>query len=158
LFNARLNDALAKANGGDARALLCLDLDGFKDVNDRLGHAAGDALLKEIAGQLLKCVRKDDTAALSGTHLLAGFGEARIGVSIGIACGPEHAASADALMLLADKALYAAKHSGLGIPRLHDDHLAHFTAGIAARGLGKPERSRPRSGHGAASPGRHARQ
>jgi GGDEF domain-containing protein len=49
------------------------------------------------------------TSALSGTHLLAGFGEAQIGVSIGIACGPEHAASADALMLLADKALYAAQ-------------------------------------------------
>jgi diguanylate cyclase (GGDEF)-like protein len=138
LFSARLDDALAKANAGDACALLCLDLDGFKDVNDRLGHAAGDALLKEVAERLLECVRKDDTAArlggdefaivlpntsaaeavktaqrvtsaLSGTHLLAGFGEAQIGVSIGIACGPEHAASADALMLLADKALYAAQ-------------------------------------------------
>ena len=158
LFSVRLDDALAKANAGESCALLCLDLDGFKDVNDRLGHAAGDALLKEIAERLLKCVRKDDTAArlggdefaivlpntsaaeavktaqritsaLSGTHLLAGFGEAQIGVSIGIACGPEHAASADALMLLADKALYAAKHSGLGIPRLYDDHLEQFTAG-----------------------------
>ena len=72
------------------------------------------------------------TSALNGTHLLAGFGEARIGVSIGIACGPEHAASADALMLLADKSLYAAKHSGLGIPRLYDDQLQYFTAGSPA--------------------------
>jgi predicted signal transduction protein with EAL and GGDEF domain len=100
----------------------------------------------------LKCVRKDDTAArlggdefaivlpntsaaealmtaqrvtssLSGTHSLGAFGEARIGVSIGIACAPEHAAETDALMLLADKALYAAKHSGLGIPRVYDDDL-----------------------------------
>ena len=157
LFNARLDDALAKANAGEACALLCLDLDGFKDVNDRLGHAAGDALLKEVAERLLKCVRKDDTAArlggdefaivlphtsaaeavktaqrvtsaLSGSHLLGALGEARIGVSIGIACAPEHAATADALMLLADKALYAAKHSGLGIPRLYDDQLAHVAA------------------------------
>ncbi len=155
LFNARLDEALSRANSGNSCALLCLDLDGFKDVNDRLGHAAGDALLKEVAKRLLKCVRKDDTAArlggdefaivlpdtsagdavktaqrvtsaLSGLHLLAGFGEAQIGVSIGIACGPEHAASADALMLLADKALYAAKHSALGIPRLYDDDLEHF--------------------------------
>jgi diguanylate cyclase (GGDEF)-like protein len=158
LFNAHLDEALARANAGDACALLCLDLDGFKEVNDRLGHAAGDALLKEVAERLLKCVRKDDTAArlggdefaivlpntsaaeaiktaqrvtaaLSGTHLLGALGEAQIGVSIGIACGPEHATSADALMLLADKALYAAKHSGLGMPRLYDHQLEHFTAG-----------------------------
>ena len=157
LFNARLDDALAKANTGGTCALLCLDLDGFKDVNDRLGHAAGDALLKEVADRLLKWVRKDDTAArlggdefaivlpgtsaveavktaqrvtasLNGSYRLGGFGEARIGVSIGIACGPEHAATADALMLLADKALYAAKHSGLGVPRLYDGHIEHFKA------------------------------
>ena len=152
LFNARLDDALKQANADVPSALLCLDLDGFKDVNDRLGHAAGDALLQEVAKRLLKCVRKGDTAArlggdefaivlpntsaaealmtaqrvtssLSGTHSLGAFGEARIGVSIGIACAPEHAAETDALMLLADKALYAAKHSGLGIPRVYDDDL-----------------------------------
>lgn len=160
LFNARLDDALSRADTGNGCALLCLDLDGFKDVNDRLGHAAGDALLKEVAQRLLTCVRKDDTAArlggdefaivlpntsaaeavktaqrvtsaLGGSHMLAGFGEAQIGVSIGIACGPEHAASADALMLLADKALYAAKHSGLGVPRLYDADLEHGKAGSA---------------------------
>jgi diguanylate cyclase (GGDEF)-like protein len=158
LFNARLDDALKQANADVPSALLCLDLDGFKDVNDRLGHAAGDALLQEVAKRLLKCVRKGDTAArlggdefaivlpntsaaealktaqrvtssLSGTHSLGAFGEARIGVSIGIACAPEHAAETDALMLLADKALYAAKHSGLGIPRLYDDDLERPAAG-----------------------------
>ncbi len=157
LFNARLDEALARANAGEACALLCLDLDGFKDVNDRLGHAAGDVLLKEVADRLLKCVRKGDTAArlggdefaivlpdtsateavksaqriaaaLSGRHLLGAFGEAWIGVSIGIACAPGQANSADTLMLLADKALYAAKHSGLGIPRLYDDELVRSAA------------------------------
>jgi len=120
----------------------------------------------------LKCVRKDDTAArlggdefaivlpntsaaeaiktaqrvtaaLSGTHRLGELGEAQIGVSIGIACAPEHAASADALMVLADKALYAAKHSGLGIPRLYDDQLEHFTTAASPA-----ERSAGRKGRG----------
>jgi diguanylate cyclase (GGDEF)-like protein len=169
LFNAHLHAALKKANGGVSSALLCLDLDGFKDVNDRLGHAAGDALLQEVAMQLLKYVRMGDTAArlggdefaivlpntsaaeavktaqrvtsaLSGTHSLGTFGEARIGVSIGIACAPEHAEEADALMLLADKALYAAKHSGLGIPRLYDDELERPASGSS------PEASAHRKG------------
>jgi diguanylate cyclase (GGDEF)-like protein len=157
LFNARLEQAIAGANAAEPCALLCLDLDGFKDVNDRLGHAAGDALLREVAERLRKCVRKDDTAArlggdefaivlpntsaaeavrsaqrinaaLSGNHALGGFGDAWIGVSIGIACAPEQADNADALMLMADKALYAAKHSGLGIPRLYDEQLSQWAA------------------------------
>jgi diguanylate cyclase (GGDEF)-like protein len=158
LFNTRLDDAIGQANAGVAFALLCLDLDGFKDVNDRLGHAAGDILLREVAKRLLECIRADDTAArlggdefaivlpntsaaeaimiaqhvtaeLSGTHPLGAFGEAEIGVSIGIACAPEHADAADALLLLADKALYAAKYSGLGIPRLYDEELERLAAG-----------------------------
>ena len=158
LFNTRLDDAIGQANAGVAFALLCLDLDGFKDVNDRLGHAAGDILLREVAKRLLECIRTDDTAArlggdefaivlpntsaaeaimmaqrvtseLSGTHSLGAFGEADIGVSIGIACAPEHADAADALLLLADKALYAAKYSGLGIPRLYDEELERLATG-----------------------------
>jgi diguanylate cyclase (GGDEF)-like protein len=154
LFNNRL--AEAGVEHGNCCALLCLDLDGFKDINDQLGHAAGDLLLKQVAQRLLRGLRQGDTAArlggdefaivlpdtsaaeavrtaqrvtaaLSGSYLLNGFGDAEIGVSIGVACAPIHADSCDDLMMLADKALYAAKHSGLGIPRLYDAELEHLS-------------------------------
>ena len=155
LFNTRLAEAIGGAEQGSCCALLCLDLDGFKDINDQLGHAAGDLLLKDVAARLLRCLRRDDsaarlggdefaivlpntsaaeavrtaqrvTAALSGSYPLDGYGDAEIGVSIGVACAPMHADSCDDLMLLADKALYAAKHSGLGIPRLYANELEHL--------------------------------
>jgi diguanylate cyclase (GGDEF)-like protein len=156
LFNERLNEALATAREDSPRALLCLDLDGFKDVNDRFGHAAGDLLLKEVGRRILTDLRKGDTAArlggdefavllldvsaaeavataqritmtLSGNYLLDGFGEASVGVSIGIACTPAHANEPEAILSLADKALYAAKSAGLGVPRLFDHYLTHQT-------------------------------
>jgi diguanylate cyclase (GGDEF)-like protein len=156
LFNERLNEALATAHEESPCALLCLDLDGFKEVNDRFGHAAGDLLLKEVGRRLLSNLRKDDTAArlggdefavllrnvpaaeavataqritmaLSGRYLLDRFGEASVGVSIGIACAPAHANEPEAMLSLADKALYAAKSAGLGVPRLFDHYLANQT-------------------------------
>ncbi|MGI4794709.1 MAG: diguanylate cyclase domain-containing protein, partial [Janthinobacterium lividum] len=63
LFNERLNQALARDVGA---AILCLDLDRFKEVNDTLGHPAGDGLLKETAARLLRCVRAGDTVARLG--------------------------------------------------------------------------------------------
>lgn len=173
LFNTRLDAALKGTNDGLGCALLCLDLDGFKSVNDQLGHAAGDALLQEVAERLTRCVRKDDTAArlggdefaivlpnasaaealeiaeritaaLSGNYSLGVFGETQIGVSVGIACAPDHAGKADDLMLLADKALYATKHSGLGVPRLYGTELEH-TAIASPRTMrdGRKGRSTP---------------
>jgi diguanylate cyclase (GGDEF)-like protein len=156
LFNQRLQEELAAARDGRPCALLCLDLDGFKEVNDSLGHAAGDLLLKEVARRIASNLRKGDTAArlggdefaillqstsageavataqrvtmaLNGDYALEQHGDASVGVSIGIACAPSHADGPDTLLSLADKALYAAKSTGLGVPRLYDNQLEHAT-------------------------------
>jgi diguanylate cyclase (GGDEF)-like protein/PAS domain S-box-containing protein len=170
LFNERLDEVLAMARDDSPCALLCLDLDGFKEINDDLGHAAGDLLLKEVGRRLLANLRKGDTAArlggdefaillqsasaseavatahrvtvsLNGKYQLDQYGEANVGVSIGIACAPAHANEPEGLLSLADKALYAAKSAGLGIPRLYDDQLKS-EAKTAPSGLppGKPRR------------------
>jgi GGDEF domain-containing protein len=57
---------LAKCNGGQSLAVLCLDLDHFKSVNDTLGHPVGDLLLKSVAGRLKACISEDDTVARLG--------------------------------------------------------------------------------------------
>jgi diguanylate cyclase (GGDEF)-like protein len=170
LFNERLDEVLANAREDRPSALLCLDLDGFKEVNDGLGHAAGDLLLKEVGRRLLGNLRKGDTAArlggdefaillhsasaseavatahrvtiaLNGKYELDQYGEANVGVSIGIACAPAHANEPEGLLSLADKALYAAKSAGLGIPRLYDDHLKIETKTLSSPSpLGKKRR------------------
>src|ERR1700704_65799 len=152
LFNERLDEVLANAREDRPSAPLCLYLDGFKEVNDGLGHAAGDLLLKEVGRRLLGNLHKGDTAArlggdefaillhsasaseavatahrvtiaLNGKYELDQYGEANVGVSIGIACAPAHANEPEGLLSLADKALYAAKSAGLGVPRLFDHSL-----------------------------------
>ena len=141
LFGERLDAALQAAQDGQSCALICLDLDGFKLVNDRLGHAAGDMLLRQVGERLQAGLRQDDIAARLGgdefavllnkagaaqaqgtadrliaslrrTYDLGPYGPARVDVSIGIACAPDQAADSDALLSFADKALYASKHAG----------------------------------------------
>ncbi|MDE1180324.1 sensor domain-containing diguanylate cyclase [Paraburkholderia sp.] len=126
-------------------ALMYLDLDGFKNVNDTLGHYAGDEVLKSVAGRLAKTLRKDTTAAriggdelavameqatgqacialaeriiarLSASYTLSDGATARIGVSIGIAFATR-GESFESLLKRADEALYAAKAAGKGTYR-----------------------------------------
>jgi diguanylate cyclase (GGDEF)-like protein len=142
LFLDRLQQALAMARRQHTQfALMFLDLDRFKAINDTYGHQAGDAVLKEVAARLTRCVRGVDTVSRLGGDefvvLLAGIGGAdqaahvagavmaavakpvRVGgqeislsVSIGIAIGPADGADADTLIKHADIAMYHAKQSG----------------------------------------------
>jgi diguanylate cyclase (GGDEF)-like protein/PAS domain S-box-containing protein len=147
LLHDRLEQALAKAqrdNGG--LALLFIDLDGFKPINDTYGHLIGDLLLQGVSERLRQCVRESDTVArlggdefviLSlGTHdhkgaatiaqkvidtLTTPFSlngvEAKVGCSIGFSLYPRDGASSETLLSQADQAMYAAKNAGRGCYR-----------------------------------------
>ena len=158
LFEARLDQATAQPNSRGC-ALLCIDLDGFKPVNDLYGHAAGDALLRQMAGRLQEGLGDRDTAArLGGDEFVLLLDEAPastvldraqrlharltepydvgagqpvlIGAAIGIARAPQHACQAQALLEQADAAMYRAKR--LGHPCLWSDALASGPVRVAA--------------------------
>jgi diguanylate cyclase len=143
LFDDRLERALARTNRtGNGTAVMVIDLDGFKAVNDTYGHAAGDALLQAAALRLAAAVRECDTVARIGGDefgvVLSGIdiGGAResairmhesletgfpidaatvnLGASIGIALYSTHGLTADLLMKHADDAMYDAKRAGVG--------------------------------------------
>jgi diguanylate cyclase (GGDEF)-like protein/PAS domain S-box-containing protein len=142
LFNDRLNQAVAKAKrSGHRFAVLFLDLDGFKEVNDRFGHQKGDGILQQVAQRLKGCLRSSDTLARLGgdefslilediqdTHstaavpqkLLAALVEPfyldenkiTITASIGVSLYPDDGDSTELLLKKADAAMYQAKELG----------------------------------------------
>ncbi len=142
LFADRLHQAILRARrDATILAVLMVDLDGFKAVNDTYGHEAGDVALQIVGQRFLGCVREDDTLARIGgdefavllprspDHRAAARVADRmiaalappldrialpvvIGASIGIAVWPEHARSLDALLASADTAMYRAKRAG----------------------------------------------
>ncbi|UDL95766.1 EAL domain-containing protein [Lichenihabitans sp. PAMC28606] len=160
LFQQRLEEALAlSARTQAAVAIHYLDLDQFKAVNDTLGHAVGDALLKRVCQRLLSTVRQVDLVArLAGDEFaiiqtgVTGADEVvvlaervvdlmgmpfdidghrlTIGVSIGIALGPRDGSDPSTLLKNADTALYRAKEDGRGLFRFFE---ASMNSRIQAR-------------------------
>jgi diguanylate cyclase (GGDEF)-like protein/PAS domain S-box-containing protein len=156
LFREQLEGALCRVTRKARVAVLCLDLDHFKDVNDSLGHPIGDALLIEVARRLSECVRSGDTvsrlggdefaviqtgselqelgaAALAG-RIIEAVGapyvvqgqQMIIGTSIGISVAPDDGIDPDQLLKNADMALYRAKADSRGTYRF-------FETGMDAR-------------------------
>jgi diguanylate cyclase (GGDEF)-like protein/PAS domain S-box-containing protein len=157
-FNEALNTAIASARADELRfALLFVDLDHFKLINDAFGHQAGDTLLKEIAARLRTTVGPDDLLArLGGDEFVvlcrdpANMGdleglatrilqattrpvtlvgqERRVSASIGIAVYPEDGATERTLMKSADTAMYTAKLEG-------KNNYRQFSSGLKAESL-----------------------
>lgn len=157
-----LAERLDAAGRGETRfAVLFLDLDDFKTVNDTLGHAAGDQLLVDVARRLTGELRPGDVAARVGgdefvvllddvptgeaalavahrisaalrvPHTLGGHPYTATG-SIGVALGPGGFESSDAILAAADAAMYEAKRSGAGACVLHGEHDADRRAQAAS--------------------------
>jgi len=145
---------------GDLFALLMIDIDDFKRINDKHGHAAGDEVLVRFARILQECVRDTDTAARYGgeefsvlvphagrrealrlaerirstaAERLGGDAGERVTVSIGAACCPDNGTGAKRLLLEADEALYASKSAGKNLVILAD---SRDPAGKNATGTG----------------------
>ena len=154
LLGDRLRQAIARNQRGDHFIAVCyLDLDGFKEVNDRYGHEAGDGLLIEVANRLTTCVRGGDTVArLGGDEFVILFSglaneeecrialdrllqtvshpyavndneQAGISASVGVTLYPNDQVDPDTLVRHADHAMYAAKQAGKNRYQMFDTRL-----------------------------------
>ena len=152
LFREHMQRALARVQRGRALAVLCLDLDRFKPVNDSFGHPVGDALLRAVAARLLSCVRASDMVVrLGGDEFAAVLEDAGqpadvaalaqrmvealaqpfqieghtivVGTSIGIALAGAGVDGPDMLLKCADLALYRAKAEGRGAWRFFEAEM-----------------------------------
>lgn len=149
LFRDRLSQAMRQAKRNKrGMALMFIDLDRFKGINDSLGHKAGDQLLVEVAGRLLACVRKSDTvarlggdeftvvvselhapaaAAVVAEKIIESVGqpvtlegvEVVVTPSIGIAVFPADGATPEDLIKNSDRAMYQAKEQGRNTYRFY---------------------------------------
>ena len=153
LFSQRLDEAVRAVRAGDRSvAVLMLDLNKFKQVNDTLGHPVGDDLLRAVAQRLTRCIRSDDTVARLGGDEFAvvlhtldvgteaeaiarrvdaalrepfilGENQVQIGTSIGIALASGDTIEAEQLIRQADVALYRAKAEGAGRYRFFEPEM-----------------------------------
>ncbi len=153
LFHIKLQDGIANAKrSGNLLALLLLDLDHFKEINDTLGHPVGDALLQQVAKRLLDNSRETDTVtrlggdefAVIATHITLDKSVALVAkklvkalaqpyqldsellqnsTSLGVALYPQHGEDQDSLLSHADLALYQAKNAGRNTFSFYDAQL-----------------------------------
>ena len=152
LLRERLAEALIHVERGQRLAVLCLDLDNFKNVNDSLGHPVGDELLRAVASRLRGCVRGTDTISRVGgdefaiiqTDITDATDAERLALrlaevvaapydlqghmvvattSIGIAVAPVDGIEADELLKNADMALYGAKADGRAVYRFFEPRM-----------------------------------
>ncbi|MDI1263667.1 MAG: EAL domain-containing protein [bacterium] len=156
LLRERMEHALAVTrDGGTNLAVLMLDLDRFKEVNDTLGHPAGDILLRDVAARLLECAGETAVVARLGGDEFAvidyvtdpvaeaatlaerirrtlcepfDLGDHQVisGTSIGIAIAPRDGSNSDEILKNADLALYSAKGGGRGAFRFFEPELDHL--------------------------------
>jgi diguanylate cyclase (GGDEF)-like protein/PAS domain S-box-containing protein len=156
LLHDRLSHALAATAGtGSSGALMFIDLDHFKTINDSLGHQVGDRVLQEVARRLMSTVRDDDTVSRQGgdefvvllerlsdprdaarvaqkllqamrTPIDAEGHELYVSLSIGIALFPQDSSEAQTLMMQADTALYHSKQAGR-------NRFSYFSTGMSEK-------------------------